>query len=124
MWDPIRAMARWNLKVDPLLIKEDLVAKKPDMVAKMTQRINDLYQQEQVVKGVLASEDGVAVTEVPYYMAFARIISRLQRTHPGGAQLNNDVALWLAKFKGMGLTEAILKRVRDEVFSIPAPGAP
>jgi hypothetical protein len=124
MADPNQRLANYIHGVNPERIKEDFVAKKPDMVSRMTQRINDLYQIEQVVKGVLASEDAVTVIQVAYYHDFAREIYAKQRTHIGGAQLNNDVALLLAKWKGRGLTEAVLIRVRNEVFSIPAPGAP
>jgi len=124
MADPNKRLANYIYGENPDRIKEDLVAKKPDMVAAMKQRINDLYQYEQLVKGVLASEDAVTVIQVPFYHDFAREIYGKQRVHPGGAQLNNDVALLLAKWKGRGLTEAVLIRVRNEVFSIPAPGAP
>lgn len=124
MSNPNQRLANYIYGVNPERIREDLTAKKPNMVAAMTERITDLYRIEQVVKGVLASEDAVSVIHVPYYHAFAREIYAKRRVHIGGAQLNNDVALLLAKWKGRGLTESVLIRIRDEVFSIPAPGAP
>ena len=124
MADPNKRIANYIYGMNIERIKEDLTAKRPDMIAAMTERINDLYQYEQLVKGVLASEDAVTVIQVPFYHDFAREIYSKQQTHPGGAQLNNDVALLLAKWKGRGLTEAVLIRIRNEVFSIPAPGAP
>jgi hypothetical protein len=124
MADPNKRIANYIYGENPDKIKETLVAKKPEMVAAMTQRINELYQYEQLVKGVLASEGAVTVIQVPFYHDFAREIYAKQRIHPGGAQLNNDVALMLAKWKGRGLTEAVLIRIRNECFSIPAPAAP
>ena len=124
MADPNQRFANYVYGMNLARIMEDLTVKRPDMITAMKQRINDLYQIEQVVKGVLASEDAATVIQVPFYHAFAREIYAKQRTHIGGAQLNNDVALLLAKWKGRGLTEAVLIRVRNEVFSIPAPGAP
>ena len=124
MADPNQRLANYIYGMNIVRITEDLTAKRTDMITAMKQRINDLYQIEQVVKGVLASEDAVTVIQVAYFHAFAREIYAKQRTHIGGAQLNNDVALLLAKWKGRGLNEAVLIRVRNEVFSIPAPAAP
>jgi len=82
------------------------------------------YQTEQLVKGVLASEGSVTAWDVGAYISFAAEILRIQRKHPGGAQLNSEVAILLARYKAEGLSEAVLIRCRNEVFTIPAPAAP
>lgn len=110
--------------VNPTRLKEDLVALKPTMVANFTERTEYLYQVEQLVKGVLASEGAVTVLMNAGYQSFAKQIVRMQAKHPGGAQLDNDVAVKLAMWKARGYTEAILIRIRNEVFSIAAPAAP
>jgi hypothetical protein len=124
MADPNTRIANYVYGMNVDRIKEDLVAKRPLMITNMTERINRQYQVEQLVKGVLASEGAVTAIQLPFYHAFAREVDAKQRTHPGGAQLNAEVALMLAKWKARGLTEAVLIRVRNEVFSIPAPAAP
>jgi hypothetical protein len=123
MSDAIKRLNRYTAGVIPQRIMEDIQREKDSMVAQETQRFGDLYQIEQLVKGVLATEAASAI-QSPFFQSFAREVYAKQRTFPGGAQLNGEVALLLAKWKGRGLTESILIKVRDAVFSIPAPGAP
>jgi hypothetical protein len=121
--DPTKRLNNYTYGVNPMRIMEDVTAKKPSMVAQVTVRFADLYQIEQLVKGVLATEAASAI-QSPFFQDFAREVYAKRRTFPGGAQLNGEIALLLAKWKGRGLTESILIKVRDAVFSIPAPGAP
>ena len=124
MSDATKRINDYTYGVIPSRVQEDFTAKKPQMVAAVTQRFSDLYHLEQQVKGVLASEGTVTVRDVPWYHDFAREIYGKQRSFPGGAQLNSEIAVILAKWKARGLTEAVLIRVRNECFSIPAPAAP
>lgn len=104
-------------------IKEDFTAKKPTMVATVTVIFNELATIEDRVKGVLSGE---AVNSIfyPWYHAFSREVWKAQRRFGGGTALVNEVALLVYKWKTRGLTEAVLDKVRNEVFAIPAPGAP
>ena len=124
MSNPAKRIAKYTYGINPDRIKEDLVALKPQMVTNMTERTLRLYQVEELVKGVLASEGAVTSIQLPFYHAFAREVDAKQRVHAGGAQLNSEVALILAKWKARGLADAVLVRVRNEVFSIPAPTIP
>jgi hypothetical protein len=124
MSDANQRISNYTYGIIPSRVQEDFTAKKPAMVASITDRFAEMYQIEQLVKGVLASEVAVTCISNAYYQAFAKEIYKVQRTHPGGAQLNGEVALLVAKWKGRGLTEAVLIRIRNECFSIPAPVAP
>jgi len=110
--------------VSPERTREDLIAKKPDMVAQEHAVFDQQWNIENEVKAVLASEDAVTSIRVPMYMAFANELAREKAHFSGGAQLNNEAAVLLAKWKARGLNQAVLIRIRNEVFSIPAPGAP
>lgn len=114
-------IANYTYRLNPDRIRDALVVKKPAMVAGMRERITELYQIEQAVKAVLASEPTVTAIQVFFYHACAREIYGKQRTYSGGEQLLHDVALILAKWQGRGLAEPVLIRIRNEVFSIPAP---
>jgi hypothetical protein len=124
MSDPTKRIANYTYGLNPDRIKEDLVAKKSQMVNSQSERVIRQYQVEELVKGVLASEGAVTSIQMAFYHDFAREVDAKQHTHSGGAQLNSEVALMLAKWKARGLTEAVLIRIRNEVFSIPAPAAP
>jgi hypothetical protein len=121
---PTDRLNNYTYGVNPDRIKEDLVAKKPVMVNKQSNSIDRQYQIEQLTLGVLASEGSANTSQYGMYMAFARQIYGLERRIPGGAGLNNEVAVKLAAWKARGYSEPILIRIRNEVFSIPAPAAP
>ena len=120
----IRRLSNYTYGLQPERVRETLTAKKPEMVAKETEIFGRQVQVEELVIGVLASEDAVTTISYPNYQAFAREIEAKQKNFPGGAGLNNEAAVLLAKWKARGLTEAVSIRIRNEVFSIPAPGAP
>jgi hypothetical protein len=122
--DPIKRAANYTYGVNPDRIKEDLVAKKPTMVTEATATATEQYRIEQLVLGVLASEGSVSAKDYGFYMVFAKQIMSKQAKLPGGAGLNAEVAIILAEWKARGLSEPVLIRVRNEVFSIPAPAAP
>jgi hypothetical protein len=119
--NPIRMREHWDAKVDGVAIAAALTIAKSVMVAQEEQRFSDLYQIEQLIKGVLATEVCTAL-QSPHYQAFGRKVYGCQLVHPGGSILNAEVALFLAQWKGRGLTESILIKVRDAVFSIPEAG--
>ncbi len=121
--DPIRARAQYDAKLIPENVEARLTAHKAAMVATETVIFTELCTIEDLVKGILSGE---AVNSIfyPWYHAFARQVWKLQRRFGGGTALINEVALAVYVWKTRGLTEAVLDKIRDEVFNIPAPGAP
>lgn len=124
MSDSTKRIASYTYGVNPTRIEEDVIARKPSMVAQERVHFSRLYSIELRVKAVLASEGGVTSTQLPYYMAYARQVYSTQGHLKGGAQLDSAIAVVLAAWKARGLTEAHLIRIRNEVFSIAAPAAP
>jgi hypothetical protein len=110
-------------KLIPVRVQEDLTTKKPSMVALVTVIFNEQSTIEDRVKGVLSGE-AVNSISYPWYHAFSREVWKAQRRFGGGTALVNEVALLVYKWKTRGMTEAILDKIRDEVFAIPAPPAP
>jgi hypothetical protein len=120
--DPVKMLANWNDKVIPARIQEDFTARLPSMLPRYQNWA--VYQAMVVnkVKAILATTSA-CVTDVQKYCAFAMKVSSLARRHVG-IQLNDEVALELAKWKARGCIEAALINIRDAVFGIPAPAAP
>lgn len=123
MADPNVRLANYIDGVNPERIKTQLVALKPAMLVAQQAAQNALLDIYTRAQGVLASEETVTVLKVAGYMFYCYEIFKLSNHH-FGAQLINQVALILAKWHGRGYAEAVLIRLRNEVFSIPAPGAP
>jgi hypothetical protein len=119
-----RRIANYTVKVDGPHLKDVLVLKKPSMVSQESEIFADQERIENTVLGVLATEGTVVTIQYPNYHAFAKEIFAKQSRIPGGAGLNAEVAVMLAKWKARGLHEPVLIRIRNEVFSIPAPAAP
>ena len=120
--DPVRMLANWNDKVIPARIQEDFTARLPSMLPRFRDWTVTQAMLVNKVKAILASTS-VAITDVQKYCAFAFKVASLQSRHVG-IQLNDEVALEVAKWKARGCTEGVLTDIRDAVFGIPAPAAP
>lgn len=116
-----RMLQRYDHRLDPERITEDLTANKPTMVALMTVVTNEMVTIEDRIKGVLSGE-AVAVTDHYKYLAFGRVLYRMQRRYGGGTGLSNIVEFTKNTYvNDHGCTESVLERIRDEVFAIPEP---
>ena len=109
--------------VIPARIAEDFTTKKPVMVSKVTERMTELTTIEDRVKGVLSSEAALTCDYVKYHN-FAREIYKLQRRFGGGVGMVDEVALVLAKWQARGCTNAILTKIRNNIFAVSAPTPP
>jgi len=122
--DATRRAANYAYGLNAQRIGEDIAAKHDAMCHNQQKSATDQYQIEQLVLAVLATESAVDTTQYAFYMSFAKSVLSMQGRIPGGAGLNNSVEhkrqYWILK----GLDDRILARVRDEVFSIPAPEPP
>ena len=103
--------------------KEVVDLLKPSVDAEMALIQAQLIDLEARARAVLAGE-AVVTSDYPKYHTFVRQIFSLQRHFGGGSGLIEEVALLVAKFKARGCLEPVLNKLRDEIFAIPAPGAP
>ena len=117
-------LANYVANTDPETVKTKLVAKRPQMISRETKVFANQESLEKRTKAILASEGAVTAILVSQYICFVKHVNRLVGTYEGGAQLNAEVAVSLSGWKTRGLVEAVLIRLRDELFSIPAPTAP
>ena len=124
MADPKKRIEAYSYGLDPDQLKENGMFKGPQFLTGRAERLAQLYQIEQLVKRILESEAAVTVIQVPFYHDFARDVYSNRLAHPGGVQLDNEVAVILGKWKARHLTEAVLIRIMTEVFSIPVPCKP
>jgi hypothetical protein len=118
--DAIRSLESYTLKVNPERVKEDFTQKKARMLTYLQTAFNALAAMQNQVMAVLAGYD-LSTTDYPKYRAFASSVWKLQQKFGGGVGMINEVALQVAKWKARGCTEAVLNRIRDDVFNIPAP---
>lgn len=116
-------IAKYAYAVNPVRVGEDFAAKKTQMVNNMTMALAELSVLEERVKGILSGE---AVLTVDYtkYHSFAREVWKKQKRFGGGSGLVDETAVLLAKWKARGCTEAVLDKLRNEIFAIPAPAGP
>lgn len=96
----------------------------PDMQANAAQKTMEIVDFEQRTRGVCEGEALVTPYAVGQYLNYSRAIYRLRNKEIEGAPLVDAVAILTAKFKSEGLTEAILDKIRNEVWTIPAPTGP
>jgi hypothetical protein len=120
--DPVKMLANWTAKLIPTRVQEDFTARMPSMSNRYTNWA--VYQANLIaeVKAILAA-GSEPLTSEHFYCAFAMELASLQKKHKG-AQLIDETALRLAKWKARGLTEQTLIDIRDNVFGIAAPAAP
>jgi len=107
-------------RLNPTRVMEDFTAKKPDMITQETAIFAELEGIEEHVRGILSGETASTI-QYPFYQAFAKEVWKLHRHYGGGNPVIDEVALLVYKWKTRGLTEAVLNKIRDEVFAIPAP---
>jgi hypothetical protein len=115
--------AKYAAKLIPQNVMEDLTTQKGSMRRGFFAAARELVVVECRTRAVLSGE-AVVTIDYPLYHAYAREIWKLKTRFGGGSALTEEVALLLAKWKANGLGEQVLNKVRDEVFGIPAPGAP
>jgi hypothetical protein len=117
----IKRSANYAYRLNPERIKVDLEFKRQDMINRQTSATEELFKVEERTRSVLASETTVYSIDLPNYFAAAKELWAKQNKLEGGAQLDNEAAVVIAKWAMRGLEERILVRIRDEVFSINEP---
>ncbi len=121
---PNERTANYTDKLVPAYIKDYLVANKDGMSFRVGVAIDKRAQIETRTKAVLGGENVNSILYAAYIAFSLEVWKAIVVGHLSGTAAVNEVALLVYKSKTRGLTEAILDKVRDEVFAIPAPGAP
>ena len=117
-----KRISNYRYALQPQRVADTLTAKKEEMIAHASEVMIRQCEVEELTHGVLASETTVTSIFLPWYLDFSRELdSRSQRLN--GAQIQNEALVLIAKWTMRGLTERILVRIRDEVFSIQEPPA-
>ena len=123
MIDPVKRIAKWNVKFNTERIKATLDEMLPTMkqnVAAVTPMITAMELQ---VKQVLDGK-GVPTITYPFYLNFGRELWALSRKEISGESLSDEAATLIAKWVARGLQEPVLQAVRTDVFNVAAPVAP
>jgi hypothetical protein len=121
MSTPEKQLANYVHGLDPTRIAEDIAHNRPAMIDRYAARTIEMYDIEQRVKEVLATEKGARTIQNPFYQAFARQVYAQRFVTSGGEELNAEVRTFIEVWTMRGLKESILVRIRDEIFSIPEP---
>jgi len=123
MSDPTRRIAKYTSKLIPENVMQDIIAKKPAMVTEVSGHFIALADLWPRFQGVIGSEGAVVARRIGLYWSFCEKVYSCVRTLTG-AQLTGQVAVHLATWKARNSEESVLIRLRNELFSIPAPFAP
>jgi hypothetical protein len=113
---------KYTYGINPKRIEEDLTYKKPDMITQETAYFARFEEIEAHVRGILSGEK-VYPSDYPKYQAFAKELFHLQRKFGGGEGVIAEAGLLVVKWKARSCVEAVLDKVRNEVFGIPPPAA-
>ena len=97
-----------------------MLAQKDTILAMVSEAFTNICEFEQATKTVL-DEEGLSTTQYPSYLNFSRQVYKAQLAF-GGNTLINRVNIILQRWVADGYTQAILERIRDEVWTLPAPG--
>ena len=85
-------------------------------------RKNDPYREYALQVRQACNSAGVPIIYIVYYLRYGREVWSLvvQRRHTGNT-LAMEVAIKVAKWKFLGLNEAVLQAIHFNVFNVPIP---
>jgi ABC-type amino acid transport substrate-binding protein len=113
-------LEKWDKKLTGDVLSVKVSGLKEMMKRQLTVIFEAQVTVEEAVKAVL-DEEGISTTQYPFYINFGRQCYKLKNKF-GGDTLKNVVNIWMQRWVADGFTQAILERIRDVVFAIPAPG--
>ena len=85
-------------------------------------RKNDPYREYALMVRQVCNSAGVPIIYFGYYLRYGREVWSLvvQRCHSGDT-LVTEVAIRVAKWSSLGLSEAVLQAIHHDVFNVPTP---
>lgn len=96
----------------------------PGMTSAMATAQAEIVDFEARTRACVANEAGVKPFQVGTYLNFSRAIYSLRNREIEGCGLVDNVAMLVTRFKAQGCSEPILDKIRNDVWTIPAPAGP
>jgi len=115
----LRRMQKFQAKYDPDAIRNAIEKQMDSILEQQTAAQTELEKVENLTKIVLGQEN-VPTPLIPAYMAYARQIWKI-RNKFSSEMLKTEADIMLYKWTRRSLVEAILIRIRDEIFTLQAP---
>jgi hypothetical protein len=111
-----RRSARYQAKLKPERVKEDLEANREQMIQNQKVAMEEIVRIETAIKSLLASEPVPSVQYI-WYLDFGRQVHKLMGKFSGGYALQTEVTLLMDRWVARHLDRKVLERIRFEVFS-------
>lgn len=112
-------LEKWDKNLSGNTLSVKVAGLKDMMKRQLTTIFEAQVQVEEAVKAIL-DEEGIWTTQYPFYMNFGRQCYKYKNKF-SGPSLINVVNIWMQRWVADGFTQAILERIRDVVFTLPAP---
>ncbi len=115
----IRRMKKFEANYDPDAIRQSLERQRDGIIEQQTAKQAELEKVDNLTK-LIIGEESVPSALYLSYLNFARQTWKIKNTYTSGTlKIETDIALY--KWTRRGLNEEILKRIRNEIFTIEAP---
>jgi len=115
----IRRMKKLEANYDPDSIRQSLEKQRDGILEQQAVKQAELEKVENLTK-LIISEQGVTSALFVSYLNFARQIWKIQNTF-SSETLKIEADIMLYKWTRRGLNEDILKRIRNQIFTLEAP---
>jgi len=115
----IRRMKKFEANYDPDSIKQSLAKQRDSIIEQQAVKQAQLEKVDNMTKLILGEETAPSALYLSY-LNFARQVWKISNTFSAGT-LKVEVDIALYKWTRRGLNEDILKRIRNEIFTLEAP---
>lgn len=115
----VRRMKKLDANYDPDTIRQSLERQRDGILEQQAVKQAELEKIENLTKLVI-SDEGVPSALFVSYLNFARQIWKIKNTY-SSETLKIEADIMLYKWTRRGLDEDILKRIRNEIFTLEAP---
>ncbi len=121
MTDPNQRRMNWQIKTDTTKVKQILDDRRPDMLKRYEAAVASLCEMEVKARQTLNAA-GVHTIFYVAYLNSARQLYKLSRQQGiSGESFALQAQVLLDKWANRGLDQAVLARIRTDVFDAPAP---
>jgi len=115
----IRRMKKFEANFDPDAIRQSLERQRESIIEQQAEKQAELEKVDNLTKLILGDESVQSALYLSY-LNFARQIWKTKNTFTSGTlKLEADIILY--KWTRRGLNEDILKRIRNQIFTLEAP---
>jgi len=115
----IRRMKKLEANYDPDTIRQSIERQRDGILEQQAVKQAELEKIENLTK-LIISEEGVPSALFVPYLNFARQIWKIQNTF-SSETLKIEADIMLYKWTRRGLNEDILKRIRNQIFTLEPP---